>query len=127
MKFNLKKIMRNAWTMAGNAVAIHGGKKTEYFVECLKAEWALAKQMEKASENAQNNKKATRIEKTTNEITAIKDWFVRKNFTREEAYVIETNDWIEVIEETAKAFRVKVHNADLGNITAWVPKSCTVA
>lgn len=50
-----------------------------------------------------------------------------KSLIMKEAYVIETNDWIEVLEETQKAYRVKIHNADFGHINTWVPKSCTVA
>src|SRR5690554_6597617 len=121
MKFNVKEIMVNAWVRAENAAFLHGGKKSEYFAECLKQEWAFAKQMNEASESTSGKKIATRIEKTTNEITAIKDWFIRKNFNRDEAYVIQTNDWIEVLEETAKAYKLRVHNAKFGGLTTWAP------
>ncbi|EMA6344830.1 hypothetical protein U3450_003886 [Bacillus cytotoxicus] len=124
-KFNVAEIMQNAWVAAANAAFLHGGKKSEYFAECLKAEWAFAKQLKNAALNG--NKKAQRVEKTTNEIIEIKSWFVRKNFSRDEAYVIETNDWIEVLEETAKAYKLRVHNAKFGGITTWAPKSCCVA
>lgn len=120
-KYDVSKIMKNAWVLAENAAFIHGGKKSEYFAECLKQEWAFAKRL------AAPVKKAERIVKSANEIDAIKSWFVKKNFTREQAYVIETNDWIEVVEETAKAYKLRVHNAEYGNITTWAPKSCCVA
>lgn len=122
--FNTKEIMTNAWINASNAAFIHGGAKAEYFAESLKQEWAFQKQIKQPVEKKE---KATRVEKTTNEITAIKDWFVRKNFNQQEAYVITANDWIEVVEETAKAYKLIVHNADFGNITTWAPKSCCVA
>lgn len=127
--FDKKDIMKNAWMAAGNAVHFHGGKKSEYFAICLKEEWSRAKVMNgTAKKNKMPAKKnAFRTEKTTNEIVAIKDWFIRKNFTQDKAYVISSNDWIEVIEETAKAYRLKVHNADFGDITTWAPKSCCVA
>jgi len=127
--FNVKEIMTNAWIKAENATFIHGGRKSEYFAECLKEEWAFRKmlQSETIERKATQKAKAVRVEKSINEITAIKDWFVRKNFTQEEAYVIKANDWIEVIEETAKAYKLVVHNADFGNITTWAPKSCCVA
>lgn len=126
--FNLKEIMRNAWVQAENAVFLNGvGTKVEYFAECLKEEWVFQKQLKEASQRKELVKKAKRIAKTKNEISAIKSWFVRKNFTEQEAYVINSNDWIEVIEETQKAYRLRVHNADFGNITTWAPKSCCVA
>lgn|SRR5699024_1946351 len=124
MKIDKKEIMTNAWVKASNAAFMHGGKKSEYFAECLKEEWAFQKMLNKPVEK---KKKAERIEKSTNEIVAIKDWFVRKNFDQNEAYVINSNDWIEVLEETAKAYKLKVHNADFGNIVTWAPKSCCVA
>lgn len=123
-KINLKQIMKNAWVNAANAASIHGGKKSEYFAECLKLEWAFHK---KINHPAEKKQRAERIEKTVNEIQGLKKWFVRKNFSQNEAYVIETNDWIEVLEETAKAYRLRIHNTDFGNITTWAPKSCCVA
>lgn len=120
-KYDVSQIMRNAWVGAHNAALLHGGKKSEYFRECLKAEWAFAKMLETPV------KKAERIEKTTNEIEGLKSWFIRKNFTREQAFVIECNDWIEVIAETAKAYKLRVHNADFGNLITWAPKSCCIA
>lgn len=129
MRINRKEIFENAWAAARNAQFNHGGKKSDYFAECLKEEWnrykimnGLVKQEEKPV-----SKKAERVEKSTNEITAIKDWFVRKNFDQDEQYVINSNDWIEVTQETAKAYKLIVHNADLGNIITWAPKSCCVA
>lgn len=120
-KFNVAKIMKNAWVQAGSAAFLHGGKKSEYFAECLKAEWAFAKMIETPV------KKAERVEKSVNEIVEIKAWFVQKNFTREQAYAIDTNDWIEVVAETAKAYKLRVHNAECGSLTTWAPKSCCVA
>ena len=120
-KYDVRKIMRNAWVGAHNAALLHGGKKSEYFRECLKAEWAFAKMIETPV------KKAERVEKTVSEITAIKYWFIRKNFTETESYAIATNDWIEVLAETKKAYKLRVHNAECGGLTTWAPKSCCVA
>ncbi|WP_028982827.1 hypothetical protein [Sporolactobacillus terrae] len=125
-KYDVAKIMKNAWIGARDAELLHGGKKSEYFRECLKEEWAFAKQMQAAVE-APRKKAAVRIEKSVNEIIEIKDWFVRKNFSNEESYVIATNDWIEVLAETAKAYKLRVHNAECGNLTTWAPKKCCVA
>ncbi|MCP8970552.1 hypothetical protein [Ectobacillus ponti] len=125
-KFDVKQIMTNAWVAAANAAYFHGGKKAEYFAECLKAEWAFAKRMAAAAVAAPAQK-AARVAKAAAEITSIKRWFVKKNFNAAEAFVIETNDWIEVLEETAKAYKLRVHNAKLGNITTWAPKSCCIA
>ena len=118
-------IMKEAWVKAKRAANLQGGTAKEWMAWALVRAWKDAKEG-KLVEQPQTTK-ATRIEKTTNEITAIKDWFVRKNFSQNEAYVIETNDWIEVLEETAKAYKLRVHNADFGNITTWAPKSCCVA
>lgn len=126
--FNTKEIMTNAWIKAQNAAFIHGGRKSEYFAGCLKEEWAFQKMLVSETEkrNAKVNK-ATRVERSTNEITAIKDWFIKKDFDQQASYAITNNDWIEVIGETQKAYKLVVHNADFGNITTWAPKSCCVA
>lgn len=124
MKYNTKEIMQNAWVAAENAVHFHGGKKVEYFAECLKAEWKLAKALNAPVEKKE---KAVRVEKSTTEIASLKSWFIKNNFDADQAYVIEVNDYIEVVEETEKAFKLVVHNADFGNITTWAPKSCCVA
>lgn len=124
-KYNVGQIMRGAWIKASTAAKLHGGKKSEYFTECLKQEWAFRKNI--VSAMVAKKEKAARVQKSTNEIEAIKPWFVKKNFSSSEAYVINTCDWIEVLSETAKAYQLKIHNAHLGFITTWAPKSCCVA
>jgi len=121
---NKQEIMKNAWVAAQNAVHFHGGQKAEYFAACLKAEWAFQKMINVPVEKKE---KVERVELATKEIVEIKSWFVRKNFDADQAYLITNNDWIEVKEETVKAYKLVVHNADFGNITTWVPKSCCVA
>lgn len=126
MKFNVKEIMGNAWINASNAVHFHGGRKSEYFAECLKAEWAFQKMLINETEK-RNNGKAKRVPTSMKEIAEIKAWFIKKNFDADQAYAINCNDWIEVVQETEKAFKLVVHNADFGNISTWAPKSCCVA
>lgn len=121
MKFDTKEIMQNAWVNAENAVHFHGGKKVEYFAECLKAEWAFQKKVNAPVE------KPKHIAKSMKEIAEIKAWFIKKNFDADQAYAINCSDWIEVVGETQKAFKLVVHNADFGNISTWAPKSCCVA
>lgn len=127
--YNKKEIFQNAWAKATNAVHFHGGKKSEYFAECLREQWAFVKMINEGTKQVEEKRsnRPKRVEKSTDEIIAIKDWFVRKNFSEHEAYIINTNDWIEVVEETAKAYHLIVHNADFGNIKTWAPKSCCVA
>lgn len=43
-KSTLKKVMRLAWQLATNAMARFGGKKSEYFAECLKDAWKKVKE-----------------------------------------------------------------------------------
>jgi len=126
MKFNTKEIMQNAWTNAKNAVHFHGGKKVEYFAECLKAEWAFAKMLVVETQTRKESK-PKHIATSMKEIAEIKAWFIKKNFDADQAYAINCNDWIEVVSETEKAFKLVVHNADFGNISTWAPKSCCVA
>ena len=52
----------------------------------------------------------------------IKQWFLDKEFTQNEKYVIECGT-ASIERETEKAYLLK-WNSDYGYITRWVPKSC---
>lgn len=52
----------------------------------------------------------------------IKEWFVEKNFTQNERYVIQCGE-VSIEKETEKAYFLK-WNSDYGFIKRWVPKSC---
>ena len=52
----------------------------------------------------------------------IKQWFLEKEFTQNERYVIECGT-ASIERETEKAYLLK-WNSDYGYITRWVPKSC---
>lgn len=59
----------------------------------------------------------------------IKEWFLRKNFNQNEAYIINLamiSGEIGVVAETDKAYKLKAHS-DFGTISFWVPKSCTIS
>lgn len=100
----MKNVMKNAWEIARNAVVKFGGNVKEYFAASLKLAWANAKCAVKT-------------------VYAIKDWFVDKNFSNEQAYAINCEcDRIEVTKETEKAYNVTFHTA-YGKIFSWVPKS----
>ena len=56
----------------------------------------------------------------------IKEWFLEKNFTQNERYVIELaemNDELIAIKESEKAVYFKA-TSDFGTLTFWCPKSC---
>ncbi|MCM1221738.1 MAG: hypothetical protein NC548_45430, partial [Lachnospiraceae bacterium] len=59
----------------------------------------------------------------------IKDWFLNKNFTQNEAYIIrlaQAGGELYMIRETEKALQLRAES-DFGNLVFWVPKSCTVS
>lgn len=56
----------------------------------------------------------------------IKEWFLEKNFTSNERYVIELaelNNELFVIKESEKAVYFKA-TSDFGTLTFWCPKAC---
>lgn len=59
-------------------------------------------------------------------MTYIKDWFLNKNLTANERYVVEmaqVNDELTVMKETEKAVQFQAVS-DFGTIKFWCPKSC---
>ena len=55
----------------------------------------------------------------------VKEWFIDKNFNQNERYGISVADSCSVEKETEKAVLVK-WETEYGNITRWIPKSCTM-
>lgn len=58
---------------------------------------------------------------TDYEKAEIKSWFLIKNFTPDEKYVIEVSDR-EILRETEKAVNIKF-TSKYGNLFSWIPKS----
>lgn len=59
-------------------------------------------------------------------MTYIKDWFLNKNLTANERYVVEmaqVNDELTVMKEAEKAVQFQAVS-DFGTIKFWCPKSC---
>ena len=52
----------------------------------------------------------------------IKEWWIKKNYNQQEAYLINSAD-LEVLKETEKAVQIKA-SSDYGTLTFWCPKSC---
>ena len=52
----------------------------------------------------------------------IKVWFITKNFSQSEKYIMQSGD-SEIQKETEKAMLIK-WTSDNGSFTKWVPKSC---
>lgn len=99
-KINKSELFKLAWRIFKNA---KNAKIVKTFGTALKMAWELSK-------NAAN-------------AISIKRWFLSKNFSRNEQYVIECADSTEVEKETEKAVLVK-WVSDYGTLTRWVPKSC---
>lgn len=99
----MKNIMKRAWEIAREGQSKFGGKVSDYLSESLKMAWAEAKNQD-------------------NEVVAIKDWFIRKNFNQHEAYAISVADYIKVARETEKAYYLEIVT-EFGNIKTWAPKS----
>lgn len=95
-------VMNRAWEIAREAVVNFGGKVRDFFAESLRLAW-----------------KEVKIIK--NEHLKIKDWFLNKNFSEQEAYHIKCA-MLEILEETEKAVKIKAVS-DYGKTTFWVPKS----
>lgn len=56
----------------------------------------------------------------------IKGWFLDKNFTQNERYIINlamNGDELETLRETEKAVQLRA-DSDFGSLTFWCPKSC---
>ena len=55
----------------------------------------------------------------------IKEWFLDKNFTDNEKYVISVSD-TKILKETEKAINVEF-KSKFGTLTKWIPKSCIMS
>lgn len=56
----------------------------------------------------------------------IKGWFLDKNFSQNERYIINLammGDELETLKETEKAVQLRA-DSDFGTLTFWCPKSC---
>ncbi len=98
-------VMKRAWEIAREGAAQFGGKVKEYFSIALKMAWD-----------------ETKIVADKVEIVAIKPWFVNKNFSNEQAYVINNDADFKIFCESEKAFKLKVMS-DYGSFISWFPKS----
>ncbi|POD46302.1 hypothetical protein BKM15_26025 [Pseudomonas syringae pv. syringae] len=98
----MKNVMTRAWEIAKEGVAKFGGKVKEYFAISLKMAWAEHKAIKA-------------------EVIAIKDWFLNKNFDRNEAYTLQTASFV-IMKQTEKAYQLKAVT-DFGSLVFWVPKS----
>lgn len=103
MKFDMRYIMKKAWKIAKSFEKENGVKAL--FSECLKEAWRIAKMQ------------------ITGKTVMVKDWFLRKNFTEQENYMIRISDKSVVEKETSKAALVKFTN-EYGSRSFWIPKSC---
>ena len=103
MKFDMSYIMKKAWKIAKSFEKENGEKAL--FSECLKEAWRIAKMQ------------------ITGETVIVKDWFLKKNFTEQEAYMVRISYESVVEKETLKAALVKFTN-EFGSKSFWIPKSC---
>ena len=103
MKFDMSYIMKKAWKIAKSFEKANGIKAL--FSECLKEAWRIAKMH------------------ITGKTVMVKEWFLRKNFTEAEAYMIGISYESVVERETLKAALVKFTN-EFGSKQFWIPKSC---
>jgi len=105
-----KQIMKRAWEM----YKVAGCSSRAEFGLALKAAWAEAKTQVSFAEK----------------LCGFKSWFVDKNFSQGERYVIEcavAGGEYKVKKETEKAVMVRFES-DYGSIVRWFPKSvCVVA
>lgn len=99
----MTNVMTIAWEVAYEAVETFGGKVKEYFAESLKLAWIKVKTPKQV-------------------VVAIAEWFVSKNFSNDEAYIINNEAEFAIVSETEKAFMLKV-SSDYGTMTKWFPKS----
>lgn len=101
-KYNLKAIMERAWE-------IKREHKANIFGFCLEMAWAEAKAPKEEVKNYE-----------------IKKWFLEKNFSQNERYIINLaviSGELNVLNETEKAIQFKA-DSDFGYIKFWCPKSC---
>lgn len=53
----------------------------------------------------------------------IEEWFLLKNFTEQQLYIISIADQVTIKRETEKACYIEFWNAKFGSIFSWIPKS----
>ena len=103
MKYDMSYIMRKAWTIKKNFDK--NNKDKALFSECLKEAWRLVKMS------------------LINKKVVVKDWFLKKNFSSNDLYMIGISYETIVEKETIKAALVKFTN-EFGSKSFWIPKSC---
>ena len=103
MKFDMSYVMKKAWSIKKNFETKNNEKAL--FSECLREAWRLVKMS------------------LVNKEVVVKDWFLKKNFTENDLYMIEISYKSVVVKETLKAALVKFAN-EYGSKTFWIPKSC---
>ena len=110
-KYNLSAIMKRAWLLKS---CFEGT-----FADFLRWAWREAKEGNLGPTEI-STKKAV-AHKTDKEIKGIAQWFLRKNFSQNEAYMISVAD-MKAYKETEKAYLIKAES-DYGYLTFWAPKS----
>lgn len=118
MKFDLSYIMKKAWDIKRKADTEVRNRKFNHndfspladsekalFSECLKEAWRIAKT------------------ETVGKNIVVKEWFLNKNFSQDERYMIDISYSAVVERETQKASLVKFTN-EYGSKAYWIPKSC---
>lgn len=103
MKFDMSYVMRKAWSIKKNFESKNN--KKALFSECLKEAWRIVKTS------------------LVNKEVVVKDWFLKKNFTENDLYMIGISFKSIIVKETLKAALVKFTN-EFGSKTFWIPKSC---
>ena len=103
MKFDMSYVMKKAWSIKKNFETKNNEKAL--FSECLREAWRLVKMS------------------LVNKEVVVKDWFLKKNFTENDLYMIEISYKSVVVKETLKAALVKFTN-EYGSKTFWIPKAC---
>lgn len=63
------------------------------------------------------------LNKTANTGYSVKSWFITKNFSQNEKYIMQIADSADFQKETEKAVLLK-WNSKHGSFTKWIPKSC---
>lgn len=90
---NKSEMFKRAWNAAKIAANHFGGTAKEYFSECLKLVWKVAKRV----------------------LVTVPNWFIKKNLFVELGYDLRT---VAILKETEKAVLVNIIGNEL-----WCPKS----
>lgn len=104
MKYDLKKIMKEAWKLFKKA--------NTTFAAALKESWRIAKENLQRDALIFNNRN----------FYGVKDWFLSKTLTEQERYAYKIGSAY-ITRETEKAVLVKC-DTKYGALSFWCPKSC---